>query len=171
MAESLGEGPAEVRLHEYGGRTTGNRADDRAPAEGAAREIVRALRRNLAQNPLESACLNSGKPGRETGGHLYAPPSLPARGIQKIVTAVSGTASCEAIGCRVLNALGCRFVVYGVACFAPSAHGLKDDFHRGRSCLSQLHIPSRLSLNSPPLGLQKVLRLLHLTDHLFDFCD
>src|SRR5262249_14943177 len=67
-------------------------------------------------------------------------PLLPARGIQKIVTARSGTASCEAIGCRVLNALRFPFVVYGVACFAPSAHGLKDDFHRGRSCLSELHI-------------------------------
>src|SRR5215813_8350965 len=51
MAESLGEGPAEVRLHEDGGRTRADRADDRAPAEGAAREIVSALRREVRANP------------------------------------------------------------------------------------------------------------------------
>src|SRR5260370_28754655 len=60
---------------------------------------------------------------------------------------------------------------YGVAGFAPSAHGLKDDFHRGRSCLSELNIAGRLSVYSLPLGLQKAFRVLHLTDHLFDFCD
>src|SRR5215469_16519867 len=49
VAPGAGEGPAEERLHEDGGRTRGDRADDRAPAEGAAREIVRALRRNRAQ--------------------------------------------------------------------------------------------------------------------------
>src|SRR4029077_15263286 len=40
-----------------------------------------------------------------------------------------------------------------------------------RSCLSQVRIAGRLSLNSLPLRLQKVFLLLHLTDQLLDFCD
>ena len=54
------------------------------------------------------------------------------------------------------------------------ASGLRSRWTSGvlaRSCLSELRIARSLSLNSLFLGLQKVFRLLHLTDQLFDFSD
>jgi hypothetical protein len=62
-------------------------------------------------------------------------------------------------------------IAHGVARLAPSGDGIKDDFYRGRSHLNEVHVVSRLSLNSLPLGLQKIFYLLQLTHQLFDFCN
>src|SRR5262245_47153503 len=77
VAPGAGEGPAEERLHEDGGRTRADRADYRATAAGAAAdEITRAVRLTRvyrAKEPL-SASRNSGKKrGRGTGGEIYHP--------------------------------------------------------------------------------------------------
>src|SRR5437773_10991306 len=128
---------------------------------------------------IRSVCLTSARDSaREMSGCTMRRAPRPfTRSPEHCVLAASGQAAAPATtkDCEPLasprESFGFRFVVYGVACFAPSAHGLKDDLHRGRSCLSELHMVSRLSLYSLPFGLEKVLRLLHLTDHLFDFCD
>src|SRR6516164_7259391 len=59
---------------------------------------------------------------------------------------------------------------HGVARLAPSGDGIKDDFYGGRSHLSEVHIASRLSLNSLALGLQKNFLRLQLSQQPVDFC-
>jgi hypothetical protein len=58
---------------------------------------------------------------------------------------------------------------HGVAGLAPSGDGVKDDFYGGRGHLSEVHIASRLSLNSLRLGLEEIFCFLQLPDQLFDF--
>ena len=58
---------------------------------------------------------------------------------------------------------------HGVAGLAPSGDGVKDDFYRGRSHLSEVHEASRLSFNSIRLGLEEIFCFLQLPDQLFDF--
>src|SRR5262245_31996334 len=58
---------------------------------------------------------------------------------------------------------------HGVACLSPPGESIKDDFHGGQSPLSEVYIASRFSLNSLPLGFQKISCFLQLFDKLFDF--
>src|SRR5262249_65913 len=74
-------------------------------------------------------------------------------------------------GARDLEFARCGLIAHGVARLAPSGDDVKYDLYRGRSHLREVHVASRLLLYSFPLGLQKILYLLQLTDQLFEFCN
>ena len=56
----------------------------------------------------------------------------------------------------------------GVPRLAPSGKDIRDGFYGRRSHLSEFYIASRLSLNSLPLGFEKISCFVQLPDKLFD---
>src|SRR6516162_2218429 len=62
----------------------------------------------------------------------------------------------------------CYEFAQGVALLAPCGDGIKDDFYRGRSQLSEFYIANRLSLNSLALRFEKIFCFMQLPDQLFD---